>query len=210
MLSELHGAAKVADIGCGEGYILSRITAAEVVGVDISVAAVRQAVTIAPDATIVRAAAESLPFVEGYFDAAICSEVIEHTVEPGRVLAELSRIVRHGGRVVLSIPNEPLINRIKDIVWAFGLSGILLPDVPRRQNEEWHLHSFNLPMLRRICPKTLAIVKVHALPFPFLPIRYVVVCENKAGPSKAPSRLFPHQTRKKAGYVDALGRKNEK
>lgn len=46
-----------------------------------------------------------LPFPDDHFDAAACLEGIEHMVDPLHLLAELIRVLRPGGRVVLSTPN---------------------------------------------------------------------------------------------------------
>ncbi len=45
-----------------------------------------------------------LPFASGSFDLVICSEVLEHVPDHGRALAEISRVTRPGGRLVLSVP----------------------------------------------------------------------------------------------------------
>jgi SAM-dependent methyltransferase len=49
-----------------------------------------------------------LPFASGCFDAVILMEVLEHTREPERVLRELSRVLRPGGTLCLSVPEERL------------------------------------------------------------------------------------------------------
>lgn len=46
-----------------------------------------------------------LPFDDGAFDAAVCLEGIEHMADPLLLLGELIRVVRPGGRVILSTPN---------------------------------------------------------------------------------------------------------
>ncbi|MHC5114162.1 MAG: class I SAM-dependent methyltransferase [Planctomycetota bacterium] len=48
---------------------------------------------------------EALPFADESFDTAICLEGIEHLIDPGQLLRELIRVVRPGGRVILSTPN---------------------------------------------------------------------------------------------------------
>lgn len=52
----------------------------------------------------VLAAAEALPFKGGIFDVVICSEVLEHTRDPRVVLAEVSRVLRPGGRLLIAVP----------------------------------------------------------------------------------------------------------
>lgn len=46
-----------------------------------------------------------LPFEGASFDAVLCLEGVEHLVDPVAFIAELSRVVRPGGHVVLSTPN---------------------------------------------------------------------------------------------------------
>jgi SAM-dependent methyltransferase len=48
---------------------------------------------------------ERLPFADGEFDAVLCTEGIEHTLTPHGLIAELCRVTRLGGRIVLSTPN---------------------------------------------------------------------------------------------------------
>ncbi len=47
---------------------------------------------------------EALPFGDGVFDAAVCSEVIEHVVDAESLLREIYRVLRPGGRLLLSSP----------------------------------------------------------------------------------------------------------
>ncbi|MCI0503084.1 class I SAM-dependent methyltransferase [Candidatus Micrarchaeota archaeon] len=205
ILSAITDAERVVDVGCGEGYVLSRIPAKVRAGVDISETAVKEA-SRDEKAIIVRSYAESTPFTDSYFDAAVCSEVLEHTEKPEAVVRELARIVRPGGTVVLSVPNEPLINRIKDIVWSLGLFSILFPGVPRRQNDEWHLHSFDRRMLESACEAgALGIERIHSVPVFFLPVRYVAVCRNAKDSPSAPAEMFGRRLKRKSGYFDATG-----
>jgi SAM-dependent methyltransferase len=50
------------------------------------------------------ATAEALPFGGGTFDAVICSEVLEHVPDPRVVLAEASRVLQPGGRLLIAVP----------------------------------------------------------------------------------------------------------
>ncbi|MCW5604572.1 MAG: class I SAM-dependent methyltransferase, partial [Burkholderiales bacterium] len=46
-----------------------------------------------------------LPFADGEFDAAVCLEGIEHLVNPIDFIAELVRVTRGRGRIVITTPN---------------------------------------------------------------------------------------------------------
>jgi SAM-dependent methyltransferase len=48
--------------------------------------------------------AQELPIEDAAFDVVLCTQVLEHVPEPARVLAELARVLRPGGRIYLSVP----------------------------------------------------------------------------------------------------------
>jgi SAM-dependent methyltransferase len=55
-------------------------------------------------ATDVIASADALPFDDASFDAVLLLQVLEHVREPARVVAELLRVLRPGGQLVLTAP----------------------------------------------------------------------------------------------------------
>jgi SAM-dependent methyltransferase len=46
----------------------------------------------------------ALPFTNAVFDAAVCTEVLEHVEDARFLLSELARVVRPGGRLLVSVP----------------------------------------------------------------------------------------------------------
>ena len=46
----------------------------------------------------------SLPFENGHFDSILCTEVIEHVFDPEKVLPELLRVLKSGGKLLLTVP----------------------------------------------------------------------------------------------------------
>ena len=53
----------------------------------------------------------SLPCTDGEFDIVLCLETIEHVSQPERLIVELERVTRSGGKLILSTPNvlwEPI------------------------------------------------------------------------------------------------------
>ncbi len=98
----------LADVGCGTGSLtfeLARV-ADKVIGIDLSLEMLRRARSAARDKNIGnvdfrRADATKLPINAGTVDAAFCVMVLHFLVDPERVVAELCRITKPGGRVVL-------------------------------------------------------------------------------------------------------------
>lgn len=58
-----------------------------------------------PLPTFVRAWADPLPFRDGVFDAAFCKGALDHLDAPEAAIAEMARVTRPGGRVVLAVAN---------------------------------------------------------------------------------------------------------
>jgi SAM-dependent methyltransferase len=48
--------------------------------------------------------AENLPFASSSFDSVLCTQVLEHVPEPWRTVEEIARVLRPGGKLLLSTP----------------------------------------------------------------------------------------------------------
>ena len=99
---------KVLDAGCGTGYGLSILEGAGpagLTGLDIDPDAIAAAQGRVEDAEVVQGDLTALEFPDDSFDLAICFETIEHLASPEEGLAELRRVVRPGGILVISSPN---------------------------------------------------------------------------------------------------------
>jgi SAM-dependent methyltransferase len=113
---------EVLDVGCGAGHVARRFLEEgyRVTGVEPSeplrIAFDAAAVQLdGADYMLVDARAESLPFPDGRWRAAIMTEVLEHVEDPACVLAELSRVLAPGGMLCLSVPSgwtEQLYSRL--------------------------------------------------------------------------------------------------
>ncbi|MGH9340953.1 MAG: class I SAM-dependent methyltransferase [Acidobacteriota bacterium] len=58
----------------------------------------------APACTIRADLGRCLPFSDGVFDGAVCTEVLEHVPDPKLLLAEIARVLKPSAPVVISIP----------------------------------------------------------------------------------------------------------
>ena len=174
---------RVLEVGCGAGHLLERLPEGRRFGLDLSESMLRRAQRRVDPGTLLQANAESLPFRTGAWDRVYCSEVLEHLADPRAALAEIERIVATHGVVVVSVPNERLINRLKAAVRKTGLSRAVLRTgtsdyaMPERMDDEWHLHTFNRKGLLNAIPRGLRVARLEAIPFRWLPLRYVARCE---------------------------------
>lgn len=93
------------DVGCGVGQVVARLTAEgfEAHGVDVSEPNIGRALKHSPLCRLYDG--RRLPFENGAFDTVGALNVLEHVEEPEAFLAELVRVARPGGRVVVSSPN---------------------------------------------------------------------------------------------------------
>lgn len=105
----LKGHERLLEVGCGEGSNLKLLGARprQVIGVDYSLGKVRWASQHVPGACFARADATVLPFPGGIFDLVLCRDVLHHLDVPDKkkVLAEMLRVCREGGRLVVIEPN---------------------------------------------------------------------------------------------------------
>jgi SAM-dependent methyltransferase len=73
---------------------------------DVHVAAAREAMGADARFEVVLGDACALPYPDASFDAAVCVRVLHHFADPGPVLAEIGRILRPGGVLVLEYANK--------------------------------------------------------------------------------------------------------
>jgi len=106
-LGALPQGARVLNVGCGMFLNLPDLPSGlRYTGTDIDPRAVEAcAATHGARAEFVRSEPLKLPFESGMFDAAYATEVIEHCDRPEDWLRELIRVVRPGGRILLTTPN---------------------------------------------------------------------------------------------------------
>jgi ubiquinone/menaquinone biosynthesis C-methylase UbiE len=102
---------KLLDVACGTGHFLrmlgKALPDAQLVGVDLSPHYVARARSLLPremNVSLLAENAEALPFVDSYFDAVTCVFMFHELPADvrARVLAEMARVVRPGGIVVVA------------------------------------------------------------------------------------------------------------
>lgn len=129
------------DGGCGPGSITLGLAQAvapgHVTGVDVSASALERARALADERGVTNVTFEqhhlrSLPYPDGTFDAVFVHAVLQHVAEPGRVVAELFRVLKPGGVIgvadadfdgFICWPDDPLIARSTEVLTAARLEG---------------------------------------------------------------------------------------
>ncbi len=132
----------VLDAGCGAGRFLDVVSENEcdIVGIDISSAIEASAKNLADRKNIhfVQAGIYDLPFRDGTFDGCYCIGVVQHTPSPQKTLESLSRIVKKGGRIAVTIYiRKP---------WTFLFGKYLIRPVTRRMKDETLLKAIRFVM----------------------------------------------------------------
>jgi len=165
----------VLDVGCNAGDTLAwahgRGTL-RLLGIDINPAAVALAqkkLASIPGADVRHASADAMPFEDACADVVTCLEVIEHVPASLRpaVFCELRRVLRPGGRLILTAPHRGVFAWLdpenvrfrlprlhaRASKWAGG-SGKEAGYKDQQHGVVWHEH-FRIPELQKMLPDEL-------------------------------------------------------
>ncbi len=110
LLGRVASGDRVLDVGCGDGAFAAELVqlGAVVTAIDVSAEAVRRARERAPGATVEQVTeGAGLPLAEDAFDVVWAGETLEHVADVVGLLAELRRVLRWGGTLLVTTPNLP-------------------------------------------------------------------------------------------------------
>ena len=176
---------RILEVGCGAGNILEKAPGGKLFGVDISALILTKAKQkLSQKVSLFQADAQNLPFKDQTFKQIICSEVLEHLIDPSDSLKEIARILDPHGIAIVSVPNELWINRIKGILIRLGIFDWLLHrgegygKMPERMDDEWHLHALPLNEWLNLIKNVFRVTHLRRIPFFWLPLRYAIRLER--------------------------------
>jgi SAM-dependent methyltransferase len=160
----------VLDIACGAGFglVMLRQVVARAIGMDLDAEGLAAARRTHPGLALARADGVRLPLKDGQMDAVVSFETLEHIPDAEALLAELRRVLRPGGQLVLSTPNRD-----------FGPPSL-------HQGNPYHVREFTGPELRDMLARYFGSVVLYGQ-WPSAHYRYVPFLLVE--PTYAPSAL---------------------
>ena len=111
---------RLLDAGCGSGgmleFLRERLSNVNMAGIDVAEQAVRHCHERGLH-TVQNATVEALPFADAAFDAVLSLDVLYHAkVDQERALAEMGRVLRQNGLLVLNLPAFARLRGAHDVV----------------------------------------------------------------------------------------------
>jgi len=121
----LNAGAVVLDFGCGDGKIIKEILElnpnVRVIGLDVSDKALGKASIFLPGVEFQKIVdGRKFPLTDSSVDLVISSEVIEHIFDIENALSEISRILKVGGRLLLTTPYHGFIKNLLIVFFNFS------------------------------------------------------------------------------------------
>lgn len=133
---------KVLDIGCSSGVLTAEVAkllkGGKIIGLDSYQGAITFAQKKYPHIEFKCADAHKLPYDDKVFDLVICTETLEHVVDPKKTLLEMKRVLKTNGRAIISMDSGNLMFRT---IWYFWTK------TKGRVWQNAHLHEFNSQIL---------------------------------------------------------------
>ncbi len=158
------------DIGCGGGELAEYIHG-ELYGIERNRIKAEIAKTKSYREVIIGDAEEDLPFSNNYFDTVVCTEVLEHLLDPRKALKNIYRILKPGGLLLVSVPNPQGLRRFLfdfhdefiglkdegDIHYHYGTAKQWQILFEKEGFKTMHIEGLSLPLIHRF--KALAFIR---------------------------------------------------
>jgi 2-polyprenyl-3-methyl-5-hydroxy-6-metoxy-1,4-benzoquinol methylase len=171
---------EVAEIGSGGGHVLQMFPQSRLTAIDVSseYLAIAEKNLAGYDVSFVKGEVDKLDLPAASFDRVICTEVLEHVVDPDAVLAAIARLLRPDGVAAITVPNDPLILRLKGIArrrpfcWIAG-------NRFEWGGDDFHLHRWTPAEFERLLAAHLRVTNRKSAPLGLFPLRACFRCVSR-------------------------------
>lgn len=162
---------RVLDMGCGVGMYTAAFARHTPHAFGVEVEAERACAAHRRVPRIVQGLGEALPYADASFDVVFSHEVLEHVTDDRVCAAEMVRVARPGGYVVVFVPNRLYFFETHGIYWRgsyhFGNKPLInwLPNRLRRRLAP-HVRAYTGPTLRGLFANQPVQIRVHTQIYP--------------------------------------------
>jgi len=210
---DLSPGLNVLDVGCGAGSWHPRLAAGTVVvGVDLMLGMLREARTtdlaLRPRPALVQADAQALPLATASFDRVLCAGVLYHVPNCQQALLEIRRVLRPGGRAIISTNGAYAMRRIYEL-HADAARELGYEPVPITPG---HFTMDDLQVVQRVFPVVECHVLEGALVFttsdpalPFYATNRIDALQDRPTDGSHRGRLLPSMRERIEAIIDADG-----
>jgi 2-polyprenyl-3-methyl-5-hydroxy-6-metoxy-1,4-benzoquinol methylase len=170
----------VAEIGSGGGHVLRMFPRAHLTAIDVSEVFLDTARKNLSgyDVKFIKGEVDKLDLPDASYDRIICTEVLEHTVDPKAILATMARLLRPSGVAVITVPNDPLINKLKGFVRRTPL-GYILRDRIQWGGDIYHIHVWTPDEFESLLAPHFRVTDRRSAPVDAVPIRACFRCVKR-------------------------------
>lgn len=140
---------KLLDVGCGKGdiFYFIRSKVSKIYGIDKSTEDLVQASERGIVTRAVDLDRQNIPYEKDNFDIVTCLDVIEHIKDPIKLIKDIHRVLKNGGRLIVSSPNIRFSSHLNSLV----LKGRFpLTSVDKSAYDGGHIHYFTFNDLKQI------------------------------------------------------------
>ena len=115
---QTHLPEPVLDLGCGDGHFASLTFDRKIAaGIDPWWRPLKKARRSGAYHVAIQGLGDVMPFPDGYFGSVISNSVLEHIPDVQLVLTEASRVLRPGGRLVITFPSDNFTAKLGGALW---------------------------------------------------------------------------------------------
>ena len=169
------------DAGCGGGVLIDRLNCKNHICLDISkrMLMLTKAKNKGRDSIFyIQSDIVELPFKNNSFPTVICTEVLEHVLDPEKAIKQIKRILKINGTAIFTVPNELFKQRVNRL--ASCLKKIIYPHkrTGRKIYDPWHINHFSKRDFQRLLYRYFSDVIIITIPHFIFPVIYIAICKK--------------------------------